>query len=244
MLINTDSQEIQGFEEGQSNSEVTEGNQENGVTKELPVTPEVTTRNQQVTTPELPATRRTVAGYFDMTHQNLTKSWIKPLQSKGYKLFDEDGKKISEQGFGTLKDLIAKQKESNLTPREVIEELPSIAELATTAIATYQPKTELAVPKFEYPELVTAEIVPFSQEELSVLKKPTINEQLRALREQAEADAAKAVKGANEVQEKVRTAKADLQGVLEARQVEEEANNLKGQGATELDLIRQLLGKL
>lgn len=218
------------------NLEVTESNQEVTTSEELLVTAKVTEGNQEVTILELPATKKAVASYFSTSHQNLTKTWLAPLAEKGYDLFE--GKKISESGFNSLKQLIEKQKESELSPKEFIDTLPSAGQMTESAIAIYEPKQPTE--KSSLPVLVEAELEPL---DLAVLQTPSTLERLEKLVEISNDQTAREIEEANQAVADVERAGAAIEKLKENSLKQGEARASKAEAQQVLSQISSLLGK-
>ena len=220
----------------------TECNPDVTVTSELHVTANVTPVEADVTTNELqfPATQTSVAKYFGWkTHHNLSKTWIKPLTEKGYKIFDESGRKITKKGFGTLQNLITKQGQLNVSPREVIEDLPSVGQLEETAIAAYQPQVQ-AISGYTPPVLTTVDV----ELDLGLLKKPSVNQTLDFMIQESQARETEAINQANEVSADLVKAEQQIQELARSTQSTKAAQAFTEKGLRRLGELQEHLGKL
>ncbi|MGB3692636.1 MAG: hypothetical protein WA999_07925, partial [Spirulinaceae cyanobacterium] len=213
MAKEIDTTKFQGFDPENSNQQVT-------VTSELPVTKNVTKSNPDITPsnlnpPELPATKSAVAAYFGTSHQNLTKTWLKPLLDKGYEFYI--GKKISENGFRTLVQLMSEQKGSGLNPKDFI------ASLAEPIESFQAQEEEYSVAEDENPYAITVEPLPERPKLIKyepknfevpeVLRQPTINQKLDNLIEIATAQTEAEIEKANAVSAQLQAAQEKVMQV-------------------------------
>ncbi|MGB5969990.1 MAG: hypothetical protein WBG70_16865, partial [Spirulinaceae cyanobacterium] len=202
MAKEIDVNEFKEFETGNCNQDATVTSGLRPSCKQPDATKNVTRGNQSL--PEFPATKSAVASFLQTTRQNLTKTWLKPLETSGYEFYI--GRKISENGFNTLVQLMNEQKESGVSPKEFIENLPISEHLATYPEAQQIPESEcseainpyqIEVPDLPELPVLNAEIVQVDTPE--ILKQKSINDKLQDLIEVATARTHQQIEEANQV---------------------------------------------
>lgn len=233
MAKEIDMTELQDFKPENINPDVT-------VTSELLVTENVTKSNSGVTKgnskiPELPATKSAVAAYFGTSHQNLTKTWLKPLLDKGYEFYI--GKKISEDGFETLAQLMSRQKESGLNPKEFIERLPEAGQPPKDAQLVRQVDKHSEAQVIEYSAL---EVVKHD-ELIEMMQQPRPLEVLNLLAEAEETAAQKEVEATRKAREESQQTQSTIARLLKAKQIKEKAQaDREAQAMEDALLLEQL----
>ncbi|MGB7519435.1 MAG: hypothetical protein WA896_07385 [Spirulinaceae cyanobacterium] len=252
--------DFQGFNGTERNTDATFANRlPIGYTQpktQLDVTESATEGNQNLL--EFPATKSAVAISLQTTRQNLTKTWLKPLLDKGYEFYV--GKKISENGFKTLVQLMSEQKESGLNPKDFIaslaepiesfpaQEVEKAQEEEYSVISEENPYAITVEPLPERPKLIKYEAKNFEVPE--VLRQPTINQKLDNLLEIATAQTEAEIEKANAVSAQLQAAQEKVMQVAtlyaDKKVAEESAHAAKSElnkVDNLLELLTQNLGK-
>ena len=134
--------------------------------------------------------------------------------------------------------MIEKQKDSELSPKEFIASLPSAVQMTESAIAIYEPAQQTEGTNL--PALVNAELVPL---DLTVLKTPSLVEELESLVEISDQETAREIEEANQAAANVERAGAAIKRLEENSQRQGEARVSKAKAQAILGQISALLGK-
>ena len=215
---------------------------------QLEVTESATEGNQNLL--EFPATKSAVAISLQTTRQNLTKTWLKPLLDKGYEFYV--GKKISENGFKTLVQLMSEQKESGLNPKDFIASLAEPIEYVSDVQSEEgTEEEEYSVAEDENPYAITVEPLPerpklikYEPKNFEVpecLRQPTINQKLDNLLEIATAQTEAEIEKANAVSAQLQAAQEKVMQVATLYADKKAAEESAHAAQSELNKVDNLL---